>query len=370
MTDRRFGLIPPPPLATLVGDDQLLTLTKTFEPLSESPLHSTSFGVDAPVSVGWGHKSTQFHGSLGKSAAAAAAKLDPLDAPRLLSPHDDRRTRIAWRGDSAWFAVNSVETAPPAPSSSSSPSSSPSSPSERSAEAATRLVRRIRIYSRLGEHSSTSEPLPGLEGSLAWIPSGEILASTQRRLVPVPSAAAATETSDRSTVGSGGEQEEEEEQVQVVFFERNGLRRHDFALRESRARAVTVKEMRWNASSDLLAVWVERADPVAPEQFGHEGDFFSLFSPHNTAIPPFPRLYHTLVTLTCSFRMYGTVQLWHRGNYYWYLKQTISPRLSPARDLIGFEWHPEKAMELELITAGSCFALSAFRRGGWGLGPD
>ncbi|GAA5993070.1 hypothetical protein JCM10908_003090 [Rhodotorula pacifica] len=285
-------------LAIVTGDDQLLTLTKTFEPLSESPLHTASFGVDAPVSVGWGHKSTQFHGSLGKSAAAAAAKLDPLDAPRLLSPKDDGRTRIAWRGDSAWFAVNSVEKAP----------------SSSGGTAQERLVRRIRIYSRLGEHSSTSEPVPGLEGSLAWIPSGEILASTQRRTVPSSTSQPGQEQS--TSYAAEGEGEEDEE-VQVVFFERNGLRRHDFKLREPPARTVSVREMRWNAASDLLAVWVQRdgSASAAPEQLEHE------------------------------------VQLWHRGNYYWYLKQTISPRLSHSGELKGFEWHPEKAMELELITS-------------------
>lgn len=252
-----------------------MTLTKTFEPLSESPLHTSSFGVDAPVSVGWGHKSTQFHGSLGKSAAAAAAKLDPLDAPILLSPKDDGRTRIAWRGDSAWFAVNSVETAParaiPPPS---------SGGDGDGVEERARLVRRIRIYSRLGEHSSTSEPVPGLEGSLAWIPSGEILASTQRRLI-IPAASSGT----ASGQGSSTPEEEAEEEVQVVFFERNGLRRHEFKLREPRAKDVTVREMRWNAASDLLAVWIERAGASdGPAQLKHEG------TPRPTPVPPFPYL--------------------------------------------------------------------------------
>ncbi|BGP57178.1 Putative elongator complex protein 1 [Rhodotorula sphaerocarpa] len=274
------------------SDDQLLTLTKTFEPLSEGPLHTASFGVDAPVSVGWGHKSTQFHGSLGKSAAAAAAKLDPLEAPQLLSPKDDGRTRIAWRGDSAWFAVNSVESAPPR-----------DREGGGSGAEEPRRVRRIRIFSRLGEHSSTSEPLAGLEGSLAWVPSGEILASTQRRTF----SRAQTDPAGQNP----GATTEEEEQLQVVFFERNGLRRHDFEMRELRAQRVQVRGMRWNAASDLLALWVQRDGEAG--QAEHE------------------------------------VQLWHRGNYHWYLKQTIAPRLSGRGELQGFEWHPEKATELDLI---------------------
>lgn len=218
-------------------NDQLLVLAKTFDPLSEQPLHTSSFGADAPVSVGWGHKSTQFHGSLGKSAAAAAAKQNPLDADWLESARDDGLTRIAWRGDSAWFAVNSLERAPP-----------------RSdvADGAERRVRRIRIYSRLGEHSSTSEPVPGLEGSLAWIPSGEIIASTQRKVV----------------VSAEGQRKDE---LQVVFFERNGLRRYEFGLREERAEAVQVRELGWNAASDLLAVWIERDAEEAGAASSHAG---------------------------------------------------------------------------------------------------
>lgn len=46
-------------------------------------------------------------------------------------------------------------------------------------------------------------------------------------------------------------------------------------------------------------------------------------------------------------------QLWHRGNYHWYLKQTIAPRLSGRGELQGFEWHPEKATELDLIATGA-----------------
>ncbi|BGP18516.1 hypothetical protein JCM10213_002969 [Rhodosporidiobolus nylandii] len=267
-------------LAIVTGDLQLLLLTRTFDPLSELPLHSAGFGSDAPVSVGWGQKSTQFHGSLGKTAAQKAAKQDPMDVDWLLSAADDGRVRIAWRGDSAWFAVSSVEPAPPRAE-------------ENGAE---REVRRVRIYARSGEHSSTSEPVPGLEGALAWMPSGEILASTQRRVLP-----------------SG------EVDLQVVFFERNGLRRYEFQLREDQAAVeegrVRVRELGWNAGSDVLAVCIERED-----QAGEKKD---------------------------------VVQLYHRSNYHWYLKQELSPRLGGFNTLSGrgFAWDPEKAMELALLTA-------------------
>ncbi|GJN92512.1 hypothetical protein Rhopal_005542-T1 [Rhodotorula paludigena] len=275
-------------LAIVTGTHQLLLLTRTFDPLSESPLHTSSAGQDAPVSVGWGHKSTQFHGSLGKSAAAAAAAADPLAVPWLRSRADDGQVRVRWRGDGAWFAVSSVERVP-------------RSPAAGEKEEEGREVRRVRIYSRLGEHSSTSEPTPGLESALAWMPSGELLAATQRRVV------------DKDTG---------REEVRVVFFERNGLRRSDFALREEEVEGdggayerVTVRELEWNAGSDVLAVWLER-DGRGGAETEH------------------------------------AVQLWHRNNYYWYLKSSLTPRLSPSPSLTarGLAWHPEQALSLSLLT--------------------
>jgi elongator complex protein 1 len=47
------------------------------------------------------------------------------------------------------------------------------------------------------------------------------------------------------------------------------------------------------------------------------------------------------------------VQIWTRNNYHWYLKQEIKP-LSDARSaFLAVAWHPEKAMELAILTAGA-----------------
>lgn len=186
-------------------------MTKDFEPLSEGPLRSTDFGADAPVDVGWGSKSSQFHGSAGKSAAQAPSSpaLETLRASR----EDDGRPRISWRGDSAWFAVSSLDSFPP--------NAEGGKPTQR---------RVVRVFSRVAELSSTSEPTGGLEHPLAWQPSGSIIAATQRK------------------EESGG--------LKVVFFERNGLRRYEFDLREGAG--AKVRELQWNADSSLLAVWVER----------------------------------------------------------------------------------------------------------------
>lgn len=55
----------------------------------------------------------------------------------------------------------------------------------------------------------------------------------------------------------------------------------------------------------------------------------------------------------------SAVQLWHRSNYYWYLKAELAPRLSLAKQLQTVAWHPEKAQEIELIAAGAPFLVLA-----------
>jgi len=74
----------------------------------------------------------------------------------------------------------------------------------------------------------------GLEDALDWIPSGELIASSQ----------------DLS-IETG-----EEGRKQVVFFERNGLRRYEFEVREKGR----IREVAWNSGSDVLAVWIEKED--------------------------------------------------------------------------------------------------------------
>lgn len=97
----------------------------------------------------------------------------------------------------------------------------------------------MRTFSRTGVLSSTNEPTSGLGHPLSWQPSGSIIASTQKRL-----------RADGSVASH-----------HVVFFERNGLRRYDFPLRESDVTGESqrcVKELAWNADSSLLGVWIRR----------------------------------------------------------------------------------------------------------------
>jgi elongator complex protein 1 len=220
---------------------KVLLMSQTFETISEFVLETEDFGegdlesmrskhllttslLDTQANVGWGSKSTQFHGSLGKAAAHSpnqntASTLGP-------SSDDDLLPRISWRGDSAFFSISSI------------------SQSRR---------RTIRVYNSSAALQSTSEPVAGLEHSLSWKPEGTLIASTQR-----------FGKGDGLARGRDGRHD-------VIFFERNGLRHGEFELRcdrwkrsaekESNLRyGYRVKELAWNADSSVLAVWIELDD--------------------------------------------------------------------------------------------------------------
>ncbi|KAK4047856.1 putative elongator complex protein 1 [Microbotryomycetes sp. JL221] len=243
----------------LAGSDNLVILTKDYDVLSEVPLHTREFGVDAPVNVGWGSKTSQFHGSVGK-AAAQSAPIPAVDR-LVLDVDDDLRPRISWRGDSAFVAISLVEDV--------------SDPSSSQAQ----QCRRVRILSRVGELSSTSEPTEHLGHALAWQPSGSIIASSHKVV--------------------------DENQHRIIFYERNGLRRYDFGLKDLNAR---VRDLQWNSSSTLLAVWLET---------DHAAD---------------------------------CVQLWARSNYEWTLKQELSAQAFSSASLSSVRWNPENELELNLTT--------------------
>lgn len=185
----------------------------------------THLSLDAPISVGWGAKQTQFHGSLGKTAAQAVTNLGNIGS----SPDDDEIPRISWRGDGAYFVVSALSTK--------SPQSS--------------LRRRIlRVYNRDAVLQSTSEAVAGLEHTLSWRPSGNIIASTQR-------------------FGFEGGGAGKDGRHDVIFFERNGLRHGEFTLREPWRKTTlngriywgySVKGLAWSADSNTLSVWMKGRD--------------------------------------------------------------------------------------------------------------
>lgn len=111
------------------------------------------------------------------------------------------------------------------------------------------------MYTREGALSSTAEPIAGLEHPLAWRPSGNLIATTQR-----------FGPEDGLSKGRAGRHD-------LVFFERNGLRHGEFGLREisdgkrqvavqtpPRKWGYRVKELGWSSDSNVLSVWIEGDD--------------------------------------------------------------------------------------------------------------
>ncbi|KAM0325355.1 hypothetical protein ACHAQA_007340 [Verticillium albo-atrum] len=232
-------------LVITTGEGNAVFMGRTFDPIADVAMTARDFEASKHVSVGWGKKETQFEGR------GAKALRDPTIPERVdegvLSAKDDGGVTVTWRGDGAYVAVNAVEGA----------------------------RRVVRVYSREGVLDSASEPVDGLEGSLSWRPAGNLLAAVQRF----------------------------EERIDIVFFERNGLRHGQFTLQSPDGPVTTHHRIRleWNADSTVLAVILD-----------------------------------------------DKVQLWTMGNYHWYLKQEI-PHTSGSPWLA---WHPEKSLRFALATTG------------------
>jgi elongator complex protein 1 len=108
------------------------------------------------------------------------------------------------------------------------------------------------------------------------------------------------------------------------MLERNGLRHGGFELREDMAnwKDAKVKGLRWNSDSEILAIWISRAEEDVGESTAKKKRALSN----------------------------APVQLWSMKNYHYYLKQelfsTTSGRFSNVM------WHPEQPMTLYLVEQG------------------
>ncbi|KIY33719.1 elongator complex protein 1, partial [Cryptococcus gattii E566] len=211
----------------VTGEDNLVCMTRNFDVVHEEPLRSQAFGQDKFINVGWGSKSTQFHGSLGKSAAR-----QPTDtAPSVAHPTDHGLPVISFRGDASFFAVSSLD------------------PYHPEGSGSDQARRQVRIYARDASAgfqpklSATSESLPGLEPALAWRPSGNLLSTIVR-------------------YGYHGGGEGRQGRWDVAMLERNGLRHGGFELREDKSdwEDGRIRGLGWNSDSEVLAVWIERID--------------------------------------------------------------------------------------------------------------
>ncbi|RAL64465.1 hypothetical protein DID88_001941 [Monilinia fructigena] len=187
-------------LAITTKENTVIWMSRSFDGVADTTMTKEDLKASNHVSVGWGKKETQFQGR------GAKALRDPTMPEKIdegvLSPNDDSNVTISWRGDGAYLAISTIESA---------------------------SRRIVRVYSREGELDSVSEPVDGLEGALSWRPSGNLIAGIQRL----------------------------KERIDVVFFERNGLRHGEFSLRltqEQRQLPNQHIKLAWNSDSTVLAV--------------------------------------------------------------------------------------------------------------------
>ena len=267
-------------LSLLTKKGSVVLLSRLLEPISEKHLNpqDIKISVDKHVSVGWGKMETQFKGKGAKAMERQreALKYAGLDLKEdtimrdptvkemergTLSPFDNAQTKISWRGDCAYFAVTTIEPVM----------------IENSNDTYERRV--IRVFDREGELDSVSEACDGVEHNLSWKPQGSVIASTQRHY-----------------------DEDVEQVLDVVFFERNGLRRGQFNTRLDSKDSV-VQDLQWSSDSEILAV----------------------------------KLRHS-------------VQLWTTKNYHWYLKQEIVIPEETDNEITFVNFHPEKPSKFMLGT--------------------
>lgn len=207
-------------LALVTTGGNLILMSRGFETIGETPLTPADLAASKHVSVGWGKKETQF-----KGRGAAKAMRDPtipeiIDYGTLSTQDNTAAVTISWRGDGEYVAVNAVETIEGV---------------EEANASETKRRRVIRVYNREGVLDSASEPVDGLESYLSWRPSGNLLATVQRK---------STGTSL--------------DKFDIIFFERNGLRHGQFELRlPSTGAAAGPLSLDWNTDSTVLAITYE-----------------------------------------------------------------------------------------------------------------
>ncbi|CAH1408064.1 unnamed protein product [Nezara viridula] len=190
-------------LAAVVCDsDSLILLNSEFFSLAEIDLNDSCRGENELISVGWGKKETQFHGSEGKNAAKSKpTSVDPSFI------EDNHSVNLTWRGDSNMFAA--------------------------SYWCSEKNMRKVKIFNMDGVLLSTSEDISGLNEPICWRPSGNLIALPQQ----LPN------------------------KKVVSFLEKNGLKHGDFTLPAD----TKVKHISWNEGSNILCTICENQQNHAEE---------------------------------------------------------------------------------------------------------
>ena len=184
----------------------LLSSSNDYEPIAETSLDTEDFGEQAFVNVGWGSKTTQFHGSAGKKAALESTAVAPVKARS--DQDDDGRSRIVWRDDGDLFAVSFISSS--------------------------KQWRTVKIFNKQGQLQATNEPsLNGcIESALGWKITGELIGVATR-------------------LNNG-------QKLTISFLEKNGLKHGELLLESIGDVQQKVEHLLWNKDSSILAVVLRR----------------------------------------------------------------------------------------------------------------
>ncbi|XP_039758294.1 putative elongator complex protein 1 [Pararge aegeria] len=178
-------------LVVVTKDLNVILMSCIYDPINESNLLINEFGEKQFITVGWGKKETQFHGSEGKQAAKSQTEVFADKDDQL-----DNKIIITWRGDGSLFAIGFVMEG----------------------------VRMFKVFDRDGNLQYTSEKQPGLEANLSWRPSGNLIAATQKLT----------------------------DKYIVSFFEKNGLKHGEFTI--PLELTAVVEDLYWSFDSEILAL--------------------------------------------------------------------------------------------------------------------
>ena len=275
---------------------KMILFTPDFDILSEYTFELDDLKKSKNVNVGWGNKTTQFRGkgkrqqerelldSLQNSGLSSDAlkavggvglngDVDLLKDPTmpymvdkgLLTDFDNYMSvEVSWRGDSEFFVVNTIEKDVLCKS--------------FQDEEETLVDRRVlRVFNRQGALEAVSEPVDFMEGSLCWRPSGNLICGIQRK---------------------SQMQLEEDKTLDLIFFEKNGLRHGEFNTRLDVNNEI-IKQLSFNSTSEVLAI-------VSDDK----------------------------------------IYLWTTKNYHWFLKQEISI----PEGIKNLQWHQEKEYQMMILT--------------------
>lgn len=177
-------------VAVVTEDLRCIVMNSVYDTLSDTNLIES--GEEQFVNVGWGKKETQFHGSEGKNAR----KVVETGAP--ITDSLSTGCQVCWRGDGAYFVVIfSYEDR-----------------------------RLFKVFDKEGQLKFTSERCHGLDGPVAWRPTGLWIA--------VPQLLAG-------------------DKYCIALFERNGLRHRELMLPFQRSQEL-VTQLGWSLDSEVLMV--------------------------------------------------------------------------------------------------------------------